>query len=151
MKKSKHATLDNKTIQLMEDLNVKPKACEYCEGEYYPYKTDTAKTWEANKFCSAICKGNANAKTPKPTLPDTFYRPSIGELKENNKANGQYFFRKSTMQFFGRQKMSIIKNDKPLNEREEGESGYILKIKFEDTGNTRYYTIINDGNIIKTI
>ena len=73
-KRSKHATLDDKTIKLMEELEVSPRICEYCKGEYYPYRTDTKAIWEKGKYCSPICKGNANAKTPEPTLPDSFLK-----------------------------------------------------------------------------
>ena len=63
MKQSRHAILDKKTIKLMEDINVKPRKCFYCDGEYYPYKTDTKEIFEGRLFCSSICKGNYNAKT----------------------------------------------------------------------------------------
>lgn len=66
--KSKHATLDNSVIMLMRYLGVEPRICKYCEGEYYPYRTDTKKEWEKNKFCSSICKANKNLKPFKPTL-----------------------------------------------------------------------------------
>jgi hypothetical protein len=55
---SKHATLDKETIKLMKKLKVDPRTCDYCNGEYYPYKTETKEQWEKRQFCSSICKAN---------------------------------------------------------------------------------------------
>jgi len=68
MKKSIHSILDQETIKLMDALNIKPKQCKYCKGEFYPHKNTTAEQWEAQEFCSSICNGNFNVKPFRPTL-----------------------------------------------------------------------------------
>jgi len=68
MKKATGSILDQETKDLMSKLNVKPRICEYCKGEYYPYKTDTKKHWEQRQFCRSICKANDNLKPFKKTL-----------------------------------------------------------------------------------
>jgi len=69
MKKSKHSILDLKTKELMKKLNIKPRICEYCKGEYYPHVSINNKSqWEEQRYCSSICIANDNCKTPK-----TFY------------------------------------------------------------------------------
>ena len=68
MPQSKHSILDDKTIKLMKSLNVKPKICKYCKGEYYPYTTELKKEWEKRKYCSSICKANAELKPFEKTL-----------------------------------------------------------------------------------
>ncbi len=71
------------------------------------------------------------------------YKPSIGELKQNNERAGKYFFSKGTMRFFGRQKMSIVLN--------EDKTAYILKIRFLDNGRIGYYKIKNNGADITSL
>jgi hypothetical protein len=75
----------------------------------------------------------------------SLYRPSIGEIKENNRQAGQYFFSKNTMQFFGKQKMSIVLNEK--------KDGFFLKIIFLNRVNDKikYYQIIDNGKELRPL
>lgn len=72
------------------------------------------------------------------------YKPSIGEIKQVNARSGNgYFFSRSTMRFFGKQKMSIVLNAE--------KTAYILKIVFEDPARIAYYEIIDNGKDFRSI